>query len=486
LRICFITAELAPLAKVGGLADVSAALLKFLTADGHDVRLFMPAHAQIDRVKLQAQPVEFLQDLVQQVGPHSWHYDVLTARLPGTDVWFYLIDCPQAYERPGIYTAAADEYRRFLLLTHAAFSCCQRMGFAPDILHCNDWHTAMAPLWLKSVYRWDALFAQTRSVLTIHNVGYQGVQSALAAGELLPGEDPRLLYQEELRAGKINMLRHGVLHADAITVVSPTYAHEITTAAHGMGLEDTLRARGAAVVGILNGVDYSIWDPSVDEYLPRHYDVSRLYVKARLKRLLRQRLQLDAVALTQRVPLLGIVSRLVAQKGFELLSDCLPALLAEGKVQLVVLGSGEPQLENFFRRLQQLYGGAVHFHAGYSEELAHWIEAGSDMFLMPSQYEPCGLNQMYSLRYGTIPVVRRTGGLADTVQNFDPATGKGTGIVFNDFDGIAMNWALRHAHALFQQRGVWLRLMLNAMAQDFSWERQVGQYSELYRKLAPA
>ena len=186
MKICFVTTELAPLAKVGGLADVSAALLKYLTAAGHDLRLFMPAYAVIDRTQLELHTVDFLSGLEQQIGPQRYRYDVLSARLPGSDASFYLIDCPKAYDRPAIYTAAADEYRRFLLLTHAAFACCQRMGFAPDILHCNDWHTAMAPMWLRTIYRWDTLFAQTRSVLTIHNVGYQGVQPAAAASELLP------------------------------------------------------------------------------------------------------------------------------------------------------------------------------------------------------------------------------------------------------------------------------------------------------------
>jgi starch synthase len=484
LNICFITAELAPLAKAGGLADVSAALLKYLSAGGHDLRLFMPAHSAIDRSQLELHTVDFLHGLEQQIGLQRYRYSVLTARLPGTDAWFYLIDCPEAFDRPGIYTAAADEYRRFLLLTHAAFACCQRMGFAPDIIHCNDWHTAMAPLWLDTIYHWDSLFAHTRSVLTIHNVGYQGVQPAAAAGELLPAPDLGALHQEELRAGRINMLRHGVMYADAITAVSPTYAREITTPEYGLGLEDTLRARGTAVVGILNGVDYSIWDPRVDPYLPLHFNAAKLHLKAQLKLQLQQRLGLAPLLPAQRVPLVGVVSRLVAQKGFELLRDCLPPLVAAGRLQLAVLGSGEAPLEEFFAVLARLHPQAVHFHRGYSEELAHWIEAGSDMFLMPSRYEPCGLNQMYSLRYGTAPIVRRTGGLADTVQHFDAATGQGTGVVFEHFDGVGMAWALDYALGLYQQRGAWRRLVQNGMAQDFSWQHQVGEYTALYQRLA--
>jgi len=483
VKICFITAELAPLAKAGGLADVSAALLKYLTAAGHDLRLFMPAHSIIDRARLELRAVDGLQGLEQPIGPQRYRYSVLAARGPDSPIWCYLIDCPEAFDRPGIYTAAADEYRRFLLLTHAAFACCQRLGFAPDIMHCNDWHTAMGPLWLRSVYRWDALFARTRSVLTIHNVGYQGVQPAAAAAELLPVADRGALHQQDLRAGRINMLRHGVMYADAITTVSPTYAREITTPEYGLGLEDSLRARGDAVTGILNGVDYSIWDPRVDPYLPVHFSAALLHRKAQMQRLLRQRLGLASPAPEQRVPLAGVVSRLVAQKGFELLRECLPPLLASGRLQLAALGSGETQMEDFFATLARQHPLGAHFHRGYSEELAHWIEAGCDMLLMPSRYEPCGLNQMYSLRYGTVPIVRRTGGLADSVQHFDAATGQGTGIMFEHFDAAGMSWALEHALGLYQQRGAWHALMQNGMAQDFSWQRQVGAYTDLYQRL---
>jgi starch synthase len=484
VRICFISAELAPLAKAGGLADVSAALLKYLCADGHDLRLFMPAYASIDRTQLDMHPVEFLRDLEQQIGVHRYRYSVLTAKYPGTEAWFYLIDCPAVFNRPGIYSAAADEYRRFLLLTHAAFACCQRMGFAPDIIHSNDWHTAMAPLWLRTIYQWDALFARTHSVLTIHNVGYQGVQPAAAAAELLPAVDQSALHQEELRAGRINMLRHGVMYADSITAVSPTYAREITTTEYGLGLEDSLRARGSAVVGILNGVDYSVWDPRIDAYLPVHFNAAKLHLKAQMKQRLQQRLGLAQLSNEQRVPLVGIVSRLVSQKGFELLLECLPPLVAAGRLQLSVLGSGDAHLEQFFRELQRLHPENAQFHRGYSEDLAHWIEAGCDMFLMPSRYEPCGLNQMYSLRYGTVPIVRRTGGLADTVQHYDAASGQGTGVVFEHFNATGMSWALEYALGLYQQRGAWRRLVHNAMAQDFSWERQVGEYTALYQRLA--
>ncbi len=481
LRICCISAEMTPFAKAGGLADISGALVKYLHAAGHDIRLFLPGYSSINRAGLERYPVEFLKNVPVRIGALDFKFSVETVRLPGSQAFVYLIDCPEMYARPTLYTQDPDEYRRFLLLTHAAFLCCQGMGFAPQILHCNDWHTAMAPLWLRSIYRWDALFAHTRSVMTIHNIGYQGVVGAVAGGELLAGAGIELLHQEELRAGRINMLRHGLLYADLLTTVSPSYAREIQTAEYGFGLEDTLRTRRDSLLGILNGVDYEEWDPRVDSWLPRHYGAAQLGVKASLKEELLARLGLHSA---ERRPLVGMVSRLATQKGFDLLFTALPKLLAKRDFNLAVLGTGEPQYEAFFTQLEQQHPGRVHFKRGYSDELAHWIEAGSDMFLMPSRYEPCGLNQMYSLRYGTVPIVRRTGGLADSVQHVDVATGTGTGIVFNDYNEIAVSWAIGYALDLYQQKGAWRRLVQNGMAQDFSWNRQVQRYVEAYERLA--
>jgi len=480
LRICFVTAEMAPLAKAGGLADVAAASLKYLSLAGHDMRLFLPAYSSIDRKSLDMHPVDFMQQLVVKIGAQEFLYSVLTARLPGSGADFYLIDCPACFSRPGIYTAEADEHRRFLMLTHAAFMSCQRMGFAPQILHCNDWHTALAPLWLRTIYRWDKLFANTQSVLTIHNIGYQGIVGAAHHVELLAGADASLLHQPDLRAGRINMLRTGVQYADRVTTVSPSYAREILTAEYGMGLEDALLARASPPIGILNGVDYEEWDPRHDRYLPRGFGPSQLRIKAALKKQLLGRLRLQDAP---RRPLVGMISRLAIQKGFDLLIDALPPLLAKRDFNLVVLGTGEPRFEDFFARLRGQHPTRVHFHCGYSDELAHWIEAASDMFLMPSRYEPCGLNQLYSLRYGTVPIVRRTGGLADTVRHFDAATGTGTGVVFNDYNAEAVTWAMDTAFDLYLQLVNWRRLVQNGMAQDFSWQRQIQQYSDLYQQL---
>jgi len=289
-----------------------------------------------------------------------------------------------------------------------------------------------------------------------------------------------MLDPTDFAAGRINLLRTGLAYADRITTVSPTYARELRSAEYGMGLEGLLRKRTDAIVGILNGVDYDEWDPRRDPYLTRNYGANQLGVKAEIKDEFLQRIQLTGGA---RVALIGIVSRLATQKGFDLLFDSMPRLLQAREFNLVVLGTGEPRYEDFFNALQRRFPDRVHFERRYSDELAHWIEAASDMFLMPSRYEPCGLNQMYSMRYGTVPIVRRTGGLADSVQHFDAATGSGTGIVFNDYNAEAVTWALNTALDLYQNRGLWRRLMQNGMAQDYSWSRQVRGYVELYESM---
>ena len=480
LRICFIASEVTPLAKTGGLADVAGALAKYLHAAGHDIRLFMPLYGQIDRSALEMWPVEFLQDLPLRLGSHSLRFSVHTARLPGASPMVYLIDCPKLFERATIYSNAPDEHLRFLALTHAALLSCQRMGFAPQILHCNDWHTALAPLLLKTVFAWDTLFKSTRSLLTLHNMGYQGVFSAADAADTgLETSLSRLDYYETSE-GRINPLKEGILHADHISTVSPTYAREIQTPDYGWGLDGVLRGRAADLSGILNGVDYEDWDPRHDRFLPKHYSPTQMANKAQLKQMLQQRLGL---AVGDKRPLIGLISRMTLQKGFDLLFDALPALMAERDFDLAVLGNGEARYEAFFAELAHRWPHRVAFHRGYSDELSHWIEAGSDLFLMPSLYEPCGLNQMYSLRYGTIPIVRRTGGLADSVQHFDPLTREGTGIVFNDYDATGVSWALNTALDLYPQKVLWRRLVKNAMAQDFSWQRQVGEYETLYERL---
>jgi starch synthase len=480
-RICFLSAEIAPFAKTGGLGDVAAALTRYLSRRGHDVRVFVPLHGLMELQGVEQGAPDELQGLTVQVGAREFHYGVRTARLPGSDLWLHLIDCPAVFDRPRIYSDAPDEHTRYLMFTRAALECCQRLRFAPDIVHCNDWHTAFAPLLLRTAYAWDQdIFGATRSVLTIHNIGYQGTFSAGAAADVGPGVAIGALHQADLALGRLNPMRHGILYADAITTVSPTYALEIRTPEGGHGLDGDLRARSESVSGILNGVDCDEWNPATDRYLPYRYNLDDLDGKARNKEALLDLLRMSAPAST---PLLGMVTRLTHQKGIELLFDTLPELLAWREVRFVALGSGEAEHEHFMHGLQERFPGRAVFYSGYSEELAHLIEAAADIFLMPSLYEPCGLNQMYSLRYGTVPIVRRTGGLADSVQHFDPATGRGTGVVFNDFDAGGLRWALDTALEWYSWPSVWRRLMQNGMQQDFSWETQGAQYESLYARL---
>jgi starch synthase len=480
VRICFLSAEYSPFAKTGGLGDVAAALTRQLARRGHDVRTFIPLHGQMDLRGTDLHPVDFLQNLSVRVGPHDLGYGVQTARVPGSELWVYLVDCPALFDRPRIYSDAPDEHVRYLMLTRAALECCQRMGFAPEIVHANDWHTAFAPLLLRTAYAWDTtLFGGTRSVFTIHNIGYQGVFSAGQAGDLAPGVGIETLDQGDLAAGRVNPMRQGVIYADAVTTVSPTYADEIRTPEGGHGLDGDLRARGLAVSGILNGVDYDEWNPATDPYIPHRFDARDLSGKARNREALLDLLRAPA---PPSVPLVGMVTRLTRQKGIDLLYDTLPELLERDAIRLVALGSGEHHYERFLHGLQERYPGRAVFYSGYSEELAHFIEAAADIFLMPSMYEPCGLNQMYSLKYGTVPIVRRTGGLADSVRHFDPVSGEGTGILFNDFDPGGVRWALATALEWFGWPSVWRRLVLNGMREDFSWEKQVLAYEELYRQ----
>ncbi|HEV8320734.1 MAG TPA: glycogen synthase, partial [Myxococcota bacterium] len=475
-----VTSEVDPFAKTGGLADVSAALPRHLSRAGHDVRVFVPFYSRVaERGAPGLATVDFIRDVEVWLGPHRYAFSLVTAPLPGSDAPVYFVHCPPLYARPAIYTADPDEHRRFLLLCRAALDSAQRMGFAPDIVHCNDWQSGMLPLMLKVNYGWDRLFAGTKTVLTIHNLMYQGTFSADILAETGLAGAANLLHQEQLRAGRIGFLLTGLLYADVLTTVSPTYAREIQTPEHGAGLHEFLRARADHLVGILNGVD-DAWDPATDLLIPFRYSATDLAPKEGNKRAL-----LEAMGLhyTPGVPAIGIVSRLASQKGLDLALEVLPDVLARWKARLVVLGSGERRLEEGFAALQRALPGKVGFFNGFQPKLAHLVEAGADIFLMPSRYEPCGLNQMYSLRYGTVPVVRKTGGLADTVAPYDPRTGEGTGFVFEHFDQAGLRWALEAALKTYDDKTRWRRLQHNGMAEDFSWDAQGRRYEALYAAL---
>jgi starch synthase len=485
LKIAFVAAEVAPYAKTGGLADVAGALPAYVAEPGsdqpNDVRIFMPLHKKIDAFKYPTVPVDFLQNVPIHLGQHFFRFSLRTAKLPGSAVDVYFVECPALFDRPGIYTGEWDEHLRFGLFSRAVLMSCQHMGWGPDILHCNDWHTALVPLYLRTLFSWDHLFAKTRTILTLHNMAYQGVFPADVIANLGFAEWRSLLYQEDLDRGFINFLKTGLLYADVITAVSVTYAKEIQTEAFGMGLDHVLRARSASVVGIVNGVDYGVWNPTSDPYLVRQYGSDDLREG---KRANRQALMKEiGLGDEPGVPLLAVVSRLTAQKGFDLVFEPLAEALRYLNIRLIVLGSGEPALESRFFDLQRTFPHKCWFFRGYHERLAHAIEAAADIFLMPSRFEPCGLNQMYSLKYGTVPVVRKTGGLADTVELVDPLRGTGTGIVFEHYDEPAFTWALKSSLQLFQHRSLFERVQRNGMAQDFSWERQSAEYLRLYRAL---
>ncbi len=368
LNVCFIASEIAPLSKTGGLADVAGALAKYLHADGHDIRVFAPLYKQVDRTKLDIWPVDFLRDIPVQLGPHTLTFSVQTARLPGSQAMLYLIDAPALFERARIYGNDPDEHLRFILLTHAAFLCCQRMGFAPHILHCNDWHTGFAPLLLKTTYAWDQLFHGTRSLMSIHNLAYQGVFGAGAMADTGLGGAVGMLDGGERYTGRINPLREGITHAHAVSTVSPTYALEIQTPEYGYGLDGLLRARAGSLTGILNGVDYEEWDPQADRFLPKHFNAQNLDNKQALKRLLMQRLGLASPP-RQRTPLIGIVSRFASQKGFDLLMQALPPLLAQQRFCCAVLGSGDARYESFFREMATLHPTRLHLRVATARNM---------------------------------------------------------------------------------------------------------------------
>ncbi|RLD12939.1 glycogen synthase GlgA [candidate division KSB1 bacterium] len=478
MRILFVSAEITPFAKMGGLGDVSAALGKYLKLVGHDIRLVMPLYDFINRKKFELKPVPVAQNMAISMGQARYFVHVWTGKLPETNTDVYFIENTSLFNRGSVYTADADEHIRFALFSRAAIEMCQRMGWAPQIVHANDWHTALLPIYLKSIYAWDQLFAGSKTVLTIHNIGYQGVFPAKVLADLNLNTHYDLFDAYDLYHDRINFLKNGLLQAHKITTVSPTYAREIQTPEFGSGLDGILRMRSGDLVGILNGVDYDEWSPEKDPYIPFHYSPKSLYRKRKNKlSLVRQIGWRDEAA---NAPLLSIISRLVEQKGIELLMGSLKDIILRFGAHLVVLGSGRPEYEKFFYDLQNQFPAQVFFFRGYDYPLSHLIEAGADIFLMPSRYEPCGLNQIYSLKYGTVPVVRKTGGLADTVTLYDWRTQTGDGFVFENYDVDGLTWALEYALTTFPDKRVWQKIMRNGMEKDFSWQKQVHEYEKLY------
>jgi len=480
MNIVMIASECVPYAKTGGLADVVGALPVELQKLGHQVMVVMPKYSFIDGERFNLRP--FLSPLGVWMGDTLEWCAVHVTDHHGLPVYF--IEFDQYFNRWGLYHDAdfndyLDNPRRFGFLTRAGLQLCRDIHFAPDIVHVHDWHTALAAAYLK-IWHWnDPVLGKAASVLTIHNIAYQGVYDARHYPYL--GLQWINFTPDKLEDhGRINFLKGGIVYADMVNTVSPTYARETRTPEGGYGLAPYLNDKGENYIGILNGVDYNRWNPETDLLIPMRYSAKDLSGKAVCKRELQRRFSLNVDA---NIPIIGVVSRLVTQKGLHLLAQAIEDILNNMRVQFVILGAGEKELESFYSSLPARYPGRVGSYIGYNEELSHWIEAGADFFIMPSLSEPCGLNQMYSLKYGTLPIVRAVGGLDDTVQQYDEASGAGTGFKFWEAGPRAIYYTVGWAISTFFDRREHIQQMIQtAMAQDFSWERSAGEYVRLYER----
>jgi starch synthase len=481
LRILMIASEAVPFAKTGGLADVAGALPGALGRLGHSVTLVLPRYRG---VLVDGSPIATLN---LQLGADRLTADVYEAPLgPGARAW--LIDTPSLYDRDGLYNVNGadhpDNPRRFAFLTRAAFEAARTIGFTPDIVHAHDWQGGLAPVYLETSYAQDRVFGGVPCVFTIHNIAYTGTFDPAWLPALDLGWE--LFRPESIEYwSRISFLKAGINFSAKVTTVSPTYAREILTPEFAYGFEGILRARGADLVGILNGIDADTWNPATDRHIPKTYSADDLSGKRDAKRALLQAYGLpwDDEAMDE--PVIGMVSRMIDQKGLDLIANVASELPTLG-ARFVVLGTGEPRYESMWRALADRHPDRIAVKVGFDEPLSHLVEAGADLFLMPSHYEPCGLNQMYSLRYGTLPLVRATGGLDDTVENYDPYTGRGNGFKFWEPSGPAMLNTLRWALRVYDHPDVWQRLQKSGMQLDFSWSRSAGEYARLYIQVLTA
>ncbi|HEU4523151.1 MAG TPA: glycogen synthase GlgA [Thermoanaerobaculia bacterium] len=487
MRVVFATAEVSPIAKTGGLGDVCGSLPKELARLGHDVTVFMPYYRQARQYfeKEGIEPEVVLPSTWLSWGTWSADVALLRATLPGSEVPLILVANDHYYDREQIYSAADgihDFLQRFTVFCRAVIAGCEQLGIRPDILHAHDWHAALLPVYLNSGLRGTDTFRDTRSVYTIHNLNYQGTAAAPAFA--VTGLHSRYWASDALEHfGEVNPMKGGIIFADQVTTVSPNYAREVQTPQHGAGLDGVLRSVAYKFTGILNGIDTGEWDPAVDPHLGAHYDRDDLGGKATVKRLLAKEAGLKYSAKT---PILGVISRMVEQKGFQLLLPILGKLLRAG-AQAVILGSGERAFEEGFADVADHHPDTCRVWIGFDNALAHRIYAGSDLLLMPSLYEPCGLNQMYALRYGTLPVVRLTGGLADTVIPYDGTNLEGAnGFGFNLPVSEELYFATWNGMLIHRDAKVWKALQSNGMAEDFSWSKSARQYEDVYRRAASA
>lgn len=471
-----IGSEALPFSKTGGLADVLGALPQALARLGWNVTVVLPryrgtaAGTLVDRTVL-------------RVGGYQTEAQFFEAPM-GDGARAILIDAPALYDRDSLYASGGSDYadnaRRFGVLARAALEFAARRGPAPDVVHAHDWQAGLAPVYLRTLFASHPVLGGTPSVFTIHNMAYQG----LFQPDWLPRLDLpwSLLSVDQLEFwGKISFLKGGITAADFITTVSPQYAAEIQTPTFGFGFEGILRARAADLAGVLNGIDTGQWDPSCDPFLPKPFSAADISGKKAAKAALLKRYALPASGKALRRPLIGMISRMVDQKGHDLIAALGDELSALGAA-FVVLGTGEPRYEDFWRGFAARHPDRVGVRIGFDEGLAHLIEGGADMFLMPSSFEPCGLNQMYSLRYGTVPIVHRVGGLADTVTDYAPGRPGATGFVFDVHTPQALLAALQRAVAVFGQPGEWRALQSAGMAKDHSWDRSAREYVRIYER----
>ncbi|MBI2884573.1 MAG: glycogen synthase GlgA [Candidatus Omnitrophica bacterium] len=479
MRILFVASEVAPFAKTGGLGDVAGALPKALKALGHDVRVVMPRYRAVNparyalKTRLKSVPVT--------VGSTETDIALLEGTLPGTAIPVYFVEQPDWFDRDGLYQQDGDDFpdnlERFSGLTQAVLHSAPRLRWRPDVVHCHDWQTALLCAHLALTRRTDAYWSRVGSVLTIHNLAYQGVfpRAQFPLTNLPPAAfsvDGMEFY------GKVNCLKGGLLYADRLATVSPTYAQEIQSKEFGAGLEGVLALRRHELAGILNGIDLEEWNPATDPLLPARYTADSLEGKARCRSALRQ----DQGLAEEPALLIGLVQRLVEQKGLDLLVEAAESLMAL-PIQLVILGTGERTYQERLTALARRYPKRIALNLRFDNGLAHRIEAGADAFLMPSRFEPCGLNQLYSMRYGTVPIVRKVGGLADTVVHLSPSTlsqGTATGIVFEPYTAEALLEAVERAVEAFRNRAAWERLIRQGMRADFSWARSAEAYIQCY------
>jgi starch synthase len=479
LRVLFVVSEAVPFAKTGGLADVAGTLPYALKELGVEVKVLMPYYGMIKQGPLAT--VNLLEDLEGTLGALKLSFNVRTPESP--DYPFYFVERDEFFERSQLYGIPKGDYfdnlERFAFFCGTVLPVCRALDFQPHLIHCHDWQTALTPVYLKHRWSREEALAGTRSVVTIHNLSYQG----LFPKEKFPllGLDWSLFSIDGLEFyDRINLLKGGIVYADAITTVSCGYSEEIKTPEYGYGLEGVLQSRAQNLFGILNGVDYQEWSPETDWFIPAAYNSKKLAGKAKDKAALMEAFGLDKAR--AKAPLLAMISRLADQKGFDLLAEVLPQFMSLD-LTLVILGTGDEKYQRWLAAEATKYPGKLGVKIAFHNELAHLIEAGADMFLMPSRFEPCGLNQIYSLKYGTIPVVRATGGLADTVAQVDPATGKGTGFLFIDYEPEAFAKAIYTALDAFENQKLWRKIMRNAMSQDFSWKKSAQAYLELYERL---